>query len=94
MTAYKLVKVDAPIWGIGWKLEQTVIQVSSYFSTRTVGVMVVFAWWKAAFRGVVLELERKGRAITTFGSPLHTLHSLQALSLLPAAQGFWGCRSL
>jgi hypothetical protein len=29
MTAYKMVKVDAPIWGIGWKLEQTVIQVSS-----------------------------------------------------------------
>eukprot|EP00243_Klebsormidium_subtile_P011124 TRINITY_DN6183_c0_g1_i3.p1 TRINITY_DN6183_c0_g1~~TRINITY_DN6183_c0_g1_i3.p1 ORF type:complete len:307 (+),score=46.27 TRINITY_DN6183_c0_g1_i3:192-1112(+) len=26
MTAYKLVRVDAPIWGIGWKLEQTVIQ--------------------------------------------------------------------
>jgi hypothetical protein len=81
MTAYKLVKVDAPIWGIGWKLEQTVIQVSSYFSTRAIGVMVVFTWWKAASRGGFGTRNR--RAITTFERPFYTLHSLQALSCCP-----------
>lgn len=33
MTAYKLVTVDAPYWGFGYRLEQALIAVTPLFST-------------------------------------------------------------